>query len=164
MRSNGQVLLRRLLKTWHFSQNQSIQESLIAFLKASARRILQDAIETQILIANQKRQQVEIQKTLALRESSAISNVTALHSATGGINRLIGAASGGGTAIGIAALLFPNEFRNLFSEIGNSLSEGSEIIKQAGPNIGTLRFDDGTARKVTSRSTQSGYGRKHFRG
>lgn len=67
--------------------------------------------------------------------------------------------TGGLGAIGVASLLFPNEFSNLGQGIGQIFSRAARAITSADGNInvdvGDIRFlfDDGTSRKVSNRRT-----------
>ena len=79
------------------SRNRGIKEALVAFLLASVKRILQDTIETQILIANQKRYQKELAKTAALAASR--SNTSIVSAAVSGL------AAGNPIVAGLSALL-----------------------------------------------------------
>ena len=87
-------ILTNLVGHVAFNREQHIKEALTAFLQASVKRILQDTIETQLLIANQKRYQKELAKTAALAASrSNTSIVSAAVSGLAGGNPMIAALS-----------------------------------------------------------------------
>ena len=69
------------------SRDETLQVALQTFLEVSARRILQDFLETQLLIYNQRRLQKEYAKTAAIQTSltqtTAVTN--ALSTATAGV-------------------------------------------------------------------------------
>ena len=71
-------------------------------------------------------------------------------------------ATGGVGALSVASLLFPQEFKNLFTGIRTTIGEGFEGFTDFLGSL-NLQFPDGTSRKVVARSTASRRGRVHAR-
>lgn len=153
-------VLASSLSSLVFDRERSFGQIATAFLRSSLRIILQSTFETNALIANNQRLITSNTQVAASRGFGLGGGLPGVGN-LGGLN--IGSiATGGAGALGVASLLFPQEFRNLFQEIGNTLSGAVEEVQNAGPNVGRIEFDDGTSRKVVSRSVQSQGGRSHF--
>ena len=95
------------------SRTQTIQEALISFLQASARRIIQDAIETQILIANQRRYQAELAKTAALSAGAQSTG------AAGALGTAVSALAGGNPLIAALTSVLPQAL-SVFLQVGEN--------------------------------------------
>ena len=95
------------------SRTQTIQEALISFLQASARRIIQDAIETQILIANQRRYQAELAKTAALSAGAQSTG------AAGVLGTAVSALAGGNPLIAALTSVLPQAL-SVFLQVGEN--------------------------------------------
>ena len=95
------------------SRNRGIKEALTAFLQASVKRILQDTVEKQILIASERRYQNELRKTVALKTQQ--SNISIVSSA-------VTALSGGNPIIAGLSAILP-EALSVFVQIGENQAE-----------------------------------------
>ena len=108
------------------SRNRGVKEALTAFLQASVKRLLQDFIETQLLIANQKRYQKELLKTAALKAAAGQqrSNTSVVASAAAGV------ASGGNPLVAALGSLLPQALQ-VFVQIGENQAEQVTQLSQA---------------------------------
>ena len=143
-------------------RDRSFREVAGQFLRQSVRIIVQSFFETQVLIRNNER---IIESNLRVAQSrSAAFGLPA--GGAGGVPNLIpgfggGSLTGGVGALGVAGLLFPNEFANLGQGISQVFSRAARAVVNTDGNvnvdIGDIRllFDDGTSRKVGDRRSQN---------
>ena len=141
-------------------RTQSFENVATAFIQQSIRIVLRAFVEFQI----QKR----LDDTLTASKIANINKIAAAQSAAGagglgnlaglgnlsGLGRLGGSLSGGGLALGAAALLFPTEIRNLTGgitdTIGNLLDNVASIPDKAfGAQQFFLKIGDNEAREIT---------------
>lgn len=139
-----------------FNRNRSFRDVAVEFLKQSARIILQNTIETNFILANNARLIASYQAVNAAKSGSDSVVNAAIQSPIGipninfgGLGNLL---SGGGGALGIASLLFPQEFRNLANEISSSVTGAGRQAETTITNF--IRLDDGTLRRAGEGQTR----------
>ena len=149
----------------------------VALEQATAASRLQiDNALTNAKIANIQRVQAAQQQAASQIGNGSVPGLSAINQTAGLLNLNIpglsqfssllnsinvgNLATGGAGALGVANLLFPQEFRNLSTGIGETISEGFRGFTDFIGNL-SLQFDDGTSRKVTARSSRSRRGRVH---
>lgn len=141
-------------------RTQSFESVATAFVQQSIRIVLRAFVEFQI----QKR----LDDTLTASKIGNINKIAAAQSAAGagglgnltglgnlsGLGRLGGSLSGGGLALGAAALLFPTEIRNLTGGITESIGKLLDNVasvpdKAFGAQQVFLKIGDNEAREIT---------------
>ena len=143
-----------------FDRDRTFRETAITFVRESLRIILQSTFETNLIIANNNRIAASYAQVGASRDAAfASANIPGIGNLPGlNLGGLGNFATGGAGALGIAGLLFPQEFNNLVQGIGrtvNGLLEAVGDIPNAIGNItvdNTIALDDGTIRAMNNRS------------
>ena len=110
MRSDARALSNDLVGLFDdvvISEKKTLEEGLQDFIVSSGKRLLQDFIETQIMIANQKRLQAELLKTVALRGGAAVG--------TNVLGALAGISTGGTAGLALGAV----QALQVFLQIGD---------------------------------------------
>ena len=137
-----------------FDRDRTFRETAITFVRESLRIILQSIIETNTIVANNNRIATSYAQIADARnaafEPSAIQGLAGI----GNLPQfnLGNFATGGAGALGVAGLLFPQEFNNLVQGIGRTVSGLLEAVGDIPNAIGnitldnTIRFDSGAVR------------------
>lgn len=137
-----------------FNQEANFRNIATSFIRFSLRIIAQHFIETNLIVSNNRRVSQSYAEVAASRQAALTGGAGGLQ--LPGLAGLGQFATGGAGAIGVAATLFPQQFRNIGEGIGEVVSDflsniTGQLSETGGPVPINIHFDDGTVIKQIGR-------------